>query len=67
MPCKIIISPLAILAGNLRAREAQSDEVDRSRAVNDGVVCYLCKPVDDYQLESCLRSALNGGEPHEYS
>jgi FixJ family two-component response regulator len=46
---------------------AYPDEVDRSRAVNDGVVCYLCKPVDDYQLESCLRSALNGGEPHEHS
>jgi FixJ family two-component response regulator len=46
---------------------AYPDEVDQSRAVNDGVVCYLCKPVDDYQLESCLRSALNGGEPHEHS
>jgi FixJ family two-component response regulator len=46
---------------------AYPDEVDRSRAVNDGVVCYLCKPVDDYQLESCLRSALNGGMPHEHS
>ncbi|HEV2617670.1 MAG TPA: response regulator [Candidatus Acidoferrales bacterium] len=37
---------------------AYPDEVDRNRAVNDGVVCYLCKPVDDYQLERCLRSAL---------
>ena len=46
---------------------AYPDEVDRGRAVNDGVVCYLCKPVDDYQLESCLRSALDGGKPHEHS
>jgi FixJ family two-component response regulator len=46
---------------------AYPDEVDRRRAVNDGVICYLCKPVDDYQLESCLRSALNRGEPHEQS
>jgi FixJ family two-component response regulator len=46
---------------------AYPDEVDRRRAVNDGVVCYLCKPVDDYQLESCLRSALNRDEPHEQS
>jgi FixJ family two-component response regulator len=44
---------------------AYPDEADRRRAVNDGVVCYLCKPVDDYQLERCLRSALNGSTPHE--
>ena len=46
---------------------AYPDEVDRSRAVNNGVLCYLCKPVDDYQLERCLRSALNGSKPHEHS
>jgi FixJ family two-component response regulator len=44
---------------------AYPDEADRRRAVNDGVVCYLCKPVDDYRLERCLRSALNGSTPHE--
>lgn len=44
---------------------AYPDEIDRTRAVNDGVVCYLGKPVDDYQLERCIRSALNGGKPHE--
>jgi CheY-like chemotaxis protein len=38
---------------------AYPDEIDRSRAVNNGVVCYLSKPIDDYQLERCLRSALN--------
>jgi FixJ family two-component response regulator len=38
---------------------AYPDEIDRNRALNNGVVCYLSKPVDDYQLERCLRSALN--------
>jgi FixJ family two-component response regulator len=37
---------------------AYPDEVIRNRALNDGVVCYLCKPVDDEHLERCLRSAL---------
>ena len=37
---------------------AYPDEVARSRALKDGVVCYLCKPVDDDHLERCLRSAL---------
>ena len=37
---------------------AYPEEVARSRALNDGVVCYLCKPVDDDHLERCLRSAL---------
>jgi FixJ family two-component response regulator len=44
---------------------AYPDEVDRSRALQDGVVCYLCKPVDDYQLERCLRSALKSGKAPE--
>jgi FixJ family two-component response regulator len=37
---------------------AYPDEVVRRRAVKDGVVCYLRKPVDDDHLERCLRSAL---------
>jgi FixJ family two-component response regulator len=45
---------------------AYPDDADRNRALNDGVFCYLSKPVDDYQLESCLRSALNGGKPHDH-
>jgi FixJ family two-component response regulator len=44
---------------------AYPDEVVRRRALKDGVVCYLCKPVDDDQLERCLRSALEPGNPHE--
>ncbi|MGA2125617.1 MAG: response regulator [Xanthobacteraceae bacterium] len=37
---------------------AYPDEVVRDRALKDGVVCYLGKPVDDEELERCLRSAL---------
>ena len=37
---------------------AYPDEVVRDRALKDGVVCYLSKPVDDDHLERCLRSAL---------
>ena len=44
---------------------AYPDEVVRRRALNDGVVCYLCKPVDDDHLERCLRSALESGKSHE--
>jgi FixJ family two-component response regulator len=39
---------------------AYPDELARKRALKDGVVCYLRKPVDDDQLEHCLRSALAG-------
>lgn len=44
---------------------AYPDEADRNRALNDGVVCYLCKPVDDYQLERCINSALKSSKPFE--
>jgi len=37
---------------------AYPDEVVRDRALKDGIVCYLSKPVDDNHLERCLRSAL---------
>ena len=40
---------------------AYPDEIVRNRALKDGVVCYLCKPVDDDHLERCLRSALQCG------
>jgi len=46
---------------------AYPDEVARRRAMKDGVVCYLCKPVDDDHLEHCLRSALESGKPHAES
>jgi FixJ family two-component response regulator len=44
---------------------AYPDEKTRSRALTDGVVCYLSKPVDDEQLERCLRSALDSRQPHQ--
>jgi FixJ family two-component response regulator len=37
---------------------AYPDEVVRTRALASGVICYLCKPVDDDQLERCLQLAL---------
>jgi FixJ family two-component response regulator len=44
---------------------AYPDDVDRARALNDGVVCYLRKPVDGQHLIRCLRAALESGEPGE--
>lgn len=44
---------------------AYPNEVARRRALKGGVVCYLCKPVDDEHLERCLRSALQSGKPCE--
>ena len=37
---------------------AYPDDTVRTRALNDGVLCYLSKPVDDHHLEECLRVAL---------
>ena len=44
---------------------AYPNDVDRARALNDGVVCYLRKPVDEQDLTRCLRAALTSGEPLE--
>jgi FixJ family two-component response regulator len=44
---------------------AYPKEAVRNRALKDGVVCYLPKPVDDDHLERCLRSALQSGKPAE--
>jgi FixJ family two-component response regulator len=44
---------------------AYPDEVVRDQALKDGVVCYLSKPVDDEDLERCLRSALQPDTPTE--
>ena len=47
---------------------AYPNDVDRARALNDGVVCYLRKPVDDQRLIGCLRAALaSHGPPEENS
>ena len=37
----------------------------RTRALKDGVVCYLRKPVDENHLMGCLRAALDSSEPRE--
>ena len=44
---------------------AYPDDDVRARALNDGVVCYLRKPVDEKHLMRCLRAALHSGEPYE--
>jgi FixJ family two-component response regulator len=44
---------------------AYPNDTDRDRALKDGVVCYLRKPVDDEHLIRCLRAALDSGEPPE--
>lgn len=44
---------------------AYPDDVDRTRALNDGVVCYLRKPFDERHLIRCLRAALQSGEPSD--
>jgi CheY-like chemotaxis protein len=41
---------------------AYPNDTDRARALNDGVVCYLRKPVDDDHLMRCLRTALSCAE-----
>jgi CheY-like chemotaxis protein len=44
---------------------AYPNDIDRARVLNDGVVCYLRKPVDEQNLIRCLRAALTSGEPPE--
>jgi FixJ family two-component response regulator len=46
---------------------AYPNDVDRTRALNDGVVCYLPKPVNDEYLMRCLREALRSCELPEES
>ena len=46
---------------------AYPNEAVRNRALKDGVVCYLPKPVDDDHLERCLRCALQSGRLEESS
>jgi FixJ family two-component response regulator len=41
---------------------AYPNDADRVRALNDGVVCYLRKPVDEQHLKRCLRAALTPGD-----
>jgi FixJ family two-component response regulator len=41
---------------------AYPNDVERARALNDGVVCYLRKPVDEQDLVRCLRAALSSDD-----
>jgi len=38
------------------------NDVERARALNDGVVCYLSKSADEQHLKRCLHAALTSGE-----
>ena len=38
------------------------NDVQRARALNDGVVCYLSKSADEQHLKRCLHAALTSGE-----
>jgi len=44
---------------------AYPDDDAGARALSDGVVCYLRKPIDEKRLVRCLRAALQSGEPME--
>jgi FixJ family two-component response regulator len=46
---------------------AYPDDIDRARALKDGVYCYLAKPVDENHLKRCLRAALHSDERPEES
>ena len=37
---------------------AYPNDMDRARAMKDGVVCYLRKPIDETRLTQCLRDVL---------
>jgi FixJ family two-component response regulator len=41
------------------------NDVDRAHALNDGIVCYLSKPVDEEHLTQCVCAALNSGSSPE--
>jgi DNA-binding response OmpR family regulator len=34
------------------------NDVDRARALSEGAICYLRKPVDEQHLIQCVRAAL---------
>ena len=38
---------------------AYPNDIDRDRALKDGVVCYLHKPLDEQNLSRCLSAALS--------
>jgi FixJ family two-component response regulator len=44
---------------------AYPNDADRARALNDGVICYLRKPLHEERLMRCLRAALLSAEVPE--
>jgi FixJ family two-component response regulator len=44
---------------------AYPDSDVKARALKDGIVCYLRKPVNERHLVECLRAALHSDEPRE--
>ena len=41
------------------------NNVDRARALNDGVMCYLRKPAEEEHLTRCVREALRSADSPE--
>jgi FixJ family two-component response regulator len=47
---------------------AYPNDIDKARALNDGIICYLRKPVDEENLVRCLSAVLSSGDtPKENS
>ena len=46
---------------------AYADDQTRARALKDGVVCYLPKPVDEKRLLACLQTAFQSRKPTDNS
>jgi FixJ family two-component response regulator len=44
---------------------AHPNDIDQDRALSDGIICYLRKPVDEKRLTRCLRTALTSAEAPE--
>jgi FixJ family two-component response regulator len=42
---------------------AYPNDADRARALNDGVICYLRKPINEKHLIECLDAAFQSNEP----
>jgi FixJ family two-component response regulator len=44
---------------------AYPNDLNRTRALTDGVIGYLRKPIDEKDLRRCIHTALRSGEPPE--
>jgi FixJ family two-component response regulator len=42
---------------------AYPNDADRARAMKDGIICYLRKPINEKHLMQCLGAALQSNEP----